>query len=116
VRYLTAAELVDTLYPGLPTTPSAGSSTHYCGHNRILIVGVGFAPLDENAAQLLLRVVAVAYERRPLGYRLSNVPIARHQAGPRAVEDTRIRYRTANDVVLDSGSVRRSIDRSRASK
>src|SRR5205085_12422057 len=48
VKYLVAADLVETLYRGLADE-------------------LGFAPLDEVGTQLLFRFVAAAYERRSLG-------------------------------------------------
>uniref|UniRef100_UPI00131A6041 ATP-binding protein n=1 Tax=Pseudonocardia dioxanivorans TaxID=240495 RepID=UPI00131A6041 len=35
-------------------------------HDLIIIDEIGFAPLDDTAAQLLFRLVAAAYERRSL--------------------------------------------------
>lgn len=35
--------------------------------DAILVAEIGFAPLDDNGAQLLFRLVAAAYERRSLG-------------------------------------------------
>jgi hypothetical protein len=64
VRYVTAAELVDTLYREL--------ADNYVGRVidtllRADLVIVGFAPLDATDAQLLFRFVAAAYECRALG-------------------------------------------------
>jgi DNA replication protein DnaC len=36
-------------------------------NDLILVDEVGFAPLDDNGAQLLFRFVSAAYERRALG-------------------------------------------------
>jgi IstB-like ATP binding protein/TIR domain-containing protein len=65
VRYLTAAELVDTLYRGLADN-SVGKVIDTLLRNDLIICDeLGFAPLDDTAAQLLFRVAA--YERRSLG-------------------------------------------------
>src|SRR3954453_21474792 len=55
VRYFTAAELVETLYPGLPDN-SVGRVIDPLLRNDLLICDeVGFAPLDDTGAQLLFR-------------------------------------------------------------
>ena len=46
VKYTIAADLVETLYRGLPTTPSARSSISCCA-DAILVDEAGFAPLDD---------------------------------------------------------------------
>jgi len=58
----TAAELAETLYHGL-----AGSSVG-CSIDTLLIMidEIGFAPPADLGAQLLFRLVAVAYERHAL--------------------------------------------------
>ena len=67
VRYLTAADLVDTLYRGLADN-SVGKVIDTLLRNDLIICDeLGFAPLDETAAQLLFRFIAAAYERRSLG-------------------------------------------------
>ncbi len=67
VRYLTAAELTETLYRGLADN-SVGKIIDTLLRNDLIIVDeIGFAPLDDTGAQLLFRVVAAAYERRALG-------------------------------------------------
>ena len=67
VRYLTAAELTETLYRGLADN-SVGKIIDTLLRNDLIIIDeVGFAPLDDTGAQLLFRVVAAAYERRALG-------------------------------------------------
>jgi DNA replication protein DnaC len=67
VRYFTAAELVETLYRGLADN-SVGRVIDALLRNDLIIVDeLGFAPLDDNGAQLLFRFVAAAYERRSLG-------------------------------------------------
>ena len=67
VRYLTAAELVETLYRGLADNSVGRVIDGLLRNDLILIDEVGFAPLDDTGAQLLFRVVAAAYERRSLG-------------------------------------------------
>jgi DNA replication protein DnaC len=67
VRYLTAAELTETLYRGLADN-SAGKIIDTLLRNDLIIIDeIGFAPLDDTGTQLLFRVVAAAYERRALG-------------------------------------------------
>jgi DNA replication protein DnaC len=67
VRYLTAAELAETLYRGLADNSVGRIIGTLLRNDLILIDEVGFAPLDDTGAQLLFRVVAAAYERRALG-------------------------------------------------
>jgi len=67
VRYFTAAELVETLYRGLADNSVGRVIEQILKADLILIDEIGFAPLDENGAQLLFRLVAAAYERRSLG-------------------------------------------------
>jgi DNA replication protein DnaC len=67
VRYFTAADLVDTLYRGLADNSVGRVIDSLLRNDLILIDEVGFAPLDDTAAQLLFRFVSAAYERRPLG-------------------------------------------------
>jgi len=67
VRYLTAADLVETLYRGLADNSVGRVIDGLLRNDVILIDEVGFAPLDDTGAQLLFRVVAAAYERRSLG-------------------------------------------------
>lgn len=67
VRYFTAAELVETLYRGLADN-SVGKVIDQTLRAELVIVDeIGFAPLDDNGAQLLFRFVAAAYERVALG-------------------------------------------------
>ena len=67
VRYLTAAELTETLYRGLADN-SVGKIIDTLLRNDLIIIDeVGFAPLDDTGTQLLFRLVAAAYERRSLG-------------------------------------------------
>jgi DNA replication protein DnaC len=67
VRYLTAAELVETLYRGLADNSVGRVIDTLLRNDLIIIDEVGFAPLDDTGAQLLFRLVAAAYERRALG-------------------------------------------------
>jgi DNA replication protein DnaC len=67
VRYLTAAELVETLYRALADN-SVGRVIETLLRNDLIICDeLGFAPLDDTGAQLLFRFVAAAYEQRALG-------------------------------------------------
>jgi DNA replication protein DnaC len=67
VRYFTAAELVETLYRGLADNSVGRVIEGILKADLILIDEIGFAPLDDNGAQLFFRLVAAAYERRSLG-------------------------------------------------
>jgi DNA replication protein DnaC len=67
VRYLTAADLVDTLYRGLADNSVGRVIDTLLRHDLLLVDELGFAPLDDTGAQLLFRFVAAAYERRSLG-------------------------------------------------
>jgi DNA replication protein DnaC len=67
VRYFTAADLVDTLYRGLADNSAGKVIENLLRNDLILVDEVGFAPLDDTAAQLLFRLVSAAYERRALG-------------------------------------------------
>ena len=67
VRYLTAAELVETLYRGLADNTVGKVIDTLLRNDLVLIDEIGFAPLDDTGAQLLFRFVAAAYERRSLG-------------------------------------------------
>lgn len=66
VRYFTAAELVESLYRGLADNSVGRLIDQTLRHDLIIIDEIGFAPLDDTAAQLLFRLVAAAYERRSL--------------------------------------------------
>jgi DNA replication protein DnaC len=67
VRYFTAAELVENRYRGLADN-SVGRVIDTTLRAELVIVDeIGFAPLDDNGAQLLFRFVAAAYERVALG-------------------------------------------------
>ena len=67
VRYFTAAELVETLYRGLADNSVGRVIDTILKADLVLIDEIGFAPLDDNGAQLFFRLVAAAYERRSLG-------------------------------------------------
>jgi DNA replication protein DnaC len=67
VKYLIAADLVETLYRGLADNTVGKVIDGLLRHDVILIDELGFAPLDEVGTQLLFRFVAAAYERRSLG-------------------------------------------------
>ena len=67
VRYLPAAELVETLYRGLADNSVGRVIDALLRNDLIIIDELGFAPLDDTGAQLLFRFVAAAYERRSLG-------------------------------------------------
>ena len=67
VRYLTAAELVETLYRALADNSVGKVIETLLRCDLIICDELGFAPLDDTGAQLLFRFVAAAYERRSLG-------------------------------------------------
>ena len=67
VRYLLAAELVETLYRALADNSVGKTIDTLLRNDMILVDEVGFAPLDATGTQLLFRIVAAAYERRALG-------------------------------------------------
>jgi DNA replication protein DnaC len=67
VRYFTAADLVDTLYRGLADNSAGKVIENLLRNDLILVDEVGFAPLDDTAAQLLFRLISAACERRALG-------------------------------------------------
>lgn len=67
VRYLVAADLVETLYRGLADNTVGRVIDQLLRADLVLIDELGFAPLDETGTQLLFRCVAAAYERRSLG-------------------------------------------------
>ena len=67
VRYLTAADLVETLYRGLADNTVGKTIESLLRNDLVLVDEIGFAPLDDTGAQLLFRFVAAAYERRSLG-------------------------------------------------
>ena len=66
IKYYTASNLVETLDRGL-TDNSVGRIIDTILRNEMIIIDeVGFAPLDDTAAQLLFRLVSAAYELRSL--------------------------------------------------
>jgi DNA replication protein DnaC len=67
VRYLTAAELVETLYRALADNSVGKTIETLLRNDLVLVDELGFAPLDDTGTQLLFRFVAAAYERRSLG-------------------------------------------------
>ena len=67
VRYLTAAELVETLYRGLADNSVGRVIEQLLRADLVIVDEIGFAPLDDTGTQLLFRFVAAAYERRSLG-------------------------------------------------
>jgi DNA replication protein DnaC len=67
VRYIVAADLIETLYRGLADNSVGKVISHLLRNELILIDELGFAPLDDTGSQLLFRFVAAAYERRSLG-------------------------------------------------
>lgn len=67
VRYLSAAELIETLYRGLADNSVGRIIDSLLRFDLIIIDELGFAPLDDHGTQLLFRFVAAAYERRSLG-------------------------------------------------
>jgi DNA replication protein DnaC len=67
VRYLSATDLVETLYRGLADNSVGRVIEGLLRHDLIIVDELGFAPLDDVGTQLLFRFVAAAYERRALG-------------------------------------------------
>jgi DNA replication protein DnaC len=67
VRYLIAADLIESLYRGLADNTVGKVISNLLRHELILIDELGFAPLDDTGSQLFFRFVAAAYERRSLG-------------------------------------------------
>jgi DNA replication protein DnaC len=67
VRYLRADELVEALYRGLADNSVGKAIEGLLRFDLVIVDEIGFAPLDDTAAQLLFRFVAAAYERRSLG-------------------------------------------------
>jgi DNA replication protein DnaC len=66
VRYLTAIDLIETLYRGLADNTVGKIIDTLLRAELIIIDEIGFAPLDDTGTQLLFRLVAGAYERRSL--------------------------------------------------
>jgi len=67
VRYVVAADLIETLYRGMADNSVGKVISGLLRNELILIDELGFAPLDDTGSQLLFRFVAAAYERRSLG-------------------------------------------------
>jgi DNA replication protein DnaC len=67
VRYVAAADLVETLYRGMADNSVAKIVDNLLRAELVIIDELGFAPLDLAGTQLLFRFVAAAYERRSLG-------------------------------------------------
>ncbi|MGO0577742.1 ATP-binding protein [Ornithinimicrobium panacihumi] len=63
-RYLTAADLVETLYRGLADNTVGKTIETLLRNDLVLVDEIGFAPLGNTGPQLLFRFVAAAYERR----------------------------------------------------
>ncbi len=67
MKYLIAADLVETLYRGLADNTVGKVIDTLLRNDAVIVDELGFAPLDEVGTQLLFRFVAAAYERRSLG-------------------------------------------------
>jgi DNA replication protein DnaC len=67
VRYLTASDLIETLYRGIADNSVGKVIDNLLRADLIICDELGFAPLDDHGTQLLFRFVAAAYERRSLG-------------------------------------------------
>lgn len=67
VRYLSAAELIESLYRGLADNSVGKIIDSLLRYDLIIVDELGFALLDDHGTQLLFRFVAAAYERRSLG-------------------------------------------------
>jgi DNA replication protein DnaC len=67
VRYLPAAELVESLYRGMADNSVGKQISSLLRSDLVIVDEVGFAPLDDTGTQLLFRFVAAAYERTSLG-------------------------------------------------
>jgi DNA replication protein DnaC len=67
VRYLVAAELVETLYRGLADNSVGRVIETLLRADFVAVDELGFAPLDDVGSQLLFRFVSASYERRSLG-------------------------------------------------
>jgi len=66
VRYFVATDLVDALYTGLADNSVGKVIESVLRADVVICDEIGFAPLDDDGAQLLFRFVAAAYERRSL--------------------------------------------------
>ncbi len=67
VRYLTASDLVETLYRGLADNSVGRLIDSLLRVDLLILDELGFAPLDPTGSQLFFRFIAAAYERRSLG-------------------------------------------------
>src|SRR5262252_4000940 len=67
VRYLVAADLIETLYRGLADNTVGKVISQLLRNELLLLDELGFAPLDDTGSPLLFRFVAAAYARRSLG-------------------------------------------------
>ena len=67
VRYIAAADLVETLFRGLADNSVGRVIDNLLRSDLVLVDELGFAPLDPTGGQLLFRFMAAAYERRSLG-------------------------------------------------
>ena len=67
VRYLSAADLIESLYRGLADNSVGKIIDSLLRFDLVIVDELGFAPLDDHGTQLLFRFVAAAYERRSLG-------------------------------------------------
>jgi len=67
VRYLSTAELIESLYRGLADNSVGKIIDALLRFDLVIVDELGFAPLDDHGTQLLFRFVAAAYERRSLG-------------------------------------------------
>jgi len=66
VKYVTAADLIETLYRGLADNTVGKIIDTLLRADLLIIDEIGFAPLDDTGTQLLFRLVAAGYERRSL--------------------------------------------------
>src|SRR4029453_15414268 len=66
-RVLFRSELVETLYRALADNSVGRVIENLLRNDMIICDELGFAPLDDTGAQLVVRFVATAYERRSLG-------------------------------------------------
>ena len=67
VRYFSAPALIEALYRGLADNSVGKVIDQILRADLILIDEIGFAPMDDNGAQLFFRLIAAAYEHRALG-------------------------------------------------
>jgi DNA replication protein DnaC len=61
VRYVVAADLIETLYRGMADNSVGKVISGLLRNELILIDELGFAPLDDTGSQLLFRFVAPSY-------------------------------------------------------